>query len=46
LKIHIKHLNKYFHKCFLMTAFVELHRFLNFNNIKNIVYFDVPNHCI
>jgi len=31
---------------FLMNTFIRLHRFWNFNKIKNILYFDVPNHCI
>ncbi len=31
---------------FLMGTFIRFHRFWNFNNIKNIVYFDVSNHCI
>jgi hypothetical protein len=31
---------------FLMNTFIRLHRFWNFNKLKNIFYFDVPNHCI
>jgi len=27
-------------------TFIKFHRFWNFNNIRNIVHFDVPNHCI
>jgi len=34
-----------FIKKFLNT-FIRFHLFWNLNNIKNIVYFDVPNHCI
>jgi hypothetical protein len=29
-----------------MNKFIRFHRFLKINNIKNIVYFDVPNHYI
>jgi hypothetical protein len=29
-----------------INTFIKFHRFLNLNNIKNIVYFDVSNHCI
>ncbi len=29
-----------------MNIFIRFHRFLNLNNIKNIVYFDIPNHYI
>jgi hypothetical protein len=29
-----------------MSTFIRFHRFWNLNNIKNIVYFDVPKHCI
>jgi hypothetical protein len=45
LKNHRKHLNKYFHKI-LMNKSIRFHRFCYFNNIKNIVYFDVFNHFI
>ncbi len=29
-----------------MSTFIMFYRFLNFANIKNIMYVDVPNHCI
>ncbi len=29
-----------------MNTFIKYHTFWNFNYIKNIAYFDVPNHCI
>jgi hypothetical protein len=29
-----------------MSTFIRFHRFQNLNNVKNIVYFDVLNHCI
>jgi hypothetical protein len=29
-----------------MNVFIRFHRFLNLNNVKNIVYCDVPNHYI
>jgi hypothetical protein len=41
-----KHLNEHFHKIKKLNTFIRFHRFLNLNNIKKIVYFDVPNHCI
>jgi hypothetical protein len=28
------------------NTFIKFYIFLNLNNNKNIVYFDVPNHCI
>jgi len=45
LKHHRKHLNTYFH-IFLMSIFIRFHKFWIFDNVKNIVYFDVSNHCI
>ncbi len=29
-----------------MNMFIKYHRFWNFNDIKNIAYFDVRNHYI
>jgi hypothetical protein len=45
LKNHRKHLNKYCH-IFFINTFIKFHKFWNLNNIKNIVYFDVPSHCM
>jgi hypothetical protein len=45
-KIIKKYLNNFFHNFFFMSTYIRFHRLWNSNNIKNIVYFDVPNHCI
>jgi hypothetical protein len=45
LKNHRKHLNKHFHNLLYYT-FIRFRIFWYLNNIKNIVYFDLPNHYI
>jgi len=47
LKKFIGNILKYiFIFIFLMNTFIRFYTFWIFNNIKNIVYFDVLNHCI